>query len=104
MEDLALYRPTVIPELSDEQLQRLEELTRGLTPLEDMAVLLDLDEVEMRLLLDADDMPAAKIYRKTKAEMALKIRQNDIDLAENGSPTAAEKVSGYFSAMINSEH
>ena len=57
-----------------------------LTPVSDIAVLMDIDERRFRDILSDKSHPASLAYRKGKAERALQIRQNELELAEAGSP------------------
>lgn len=81
---------------------RLPELVKALTPVPDMAALLDINESELRFLLDEPDNQVGKTFRKLLAEEAFKIRQRNIELADAGSPTAAEAVAGHLSQMLAS--
>lgn len=94
---------TIQPPLSS----RTEEI-RGyvatLTPIPDMALLMDVDERELRDELDDIGSPVSLAYRKAKAEVALRLRSRDIELADAGSTTAAENVAGYFRQMLREEY
>ena len=83
--------------------QSIIEYTRMLTPIADMAVLLDIPESDLRDILSSPDDDIAKAFRKTKAEVALDIRKRDIEMAAAGSPTAAVTVSNHLAKLLNDE-
>lgn len=83
--------------------QSIVEYTKMLTPIADMAVLLDMAESDLRGLLSNPEDDIAKVYRKTKAEVSLEIRKRDIELAAAGSPTAAVTVSNHLAKLLNDE-
>lgn len=74
-----------------------------LTPIADMAVLLDMHESDLRDILSSADDDIAKAYRRTKAEVALSVRKRDIEMAAAGSPTAAVTVSNHLAKLLNDE-
>lgn len=80
-------------------LKRLEELTGWLTPISDMAVLMDVPESFLREYLNNPDTEACTVYRRTRAEVALRYRKADIELAQASSPTAAEAVRMHLNRM-----
>lgn len=50
--------------------EKIYEYTKMLTPLSDMAILLDVPESDLRDKI-FDDTPEGKAYRKAKADVAL---------------------------------
>ncbi len=84
-------------------IDRVKELTELLTPISDMAVLLNVPESELRIALLDPENPISHTYREVKAQVALDIRRRDLELAAAGSPTAAEAVNGYFKKMLQDE-
>lgn len=80
-------------------LKRVKELTEALTPIPDMAILLGMTESQLRGAIDNPDNEISSVFRHTLAEVSLRIRKRDIELAEAGSPTAAEAVSHHLSKM-----
>ncbi len=84
-------------------LKELDHLTRNLTPVSDMALLLGVSEVRLRPLLNDLGTPEGQVYRRARAETALRIRKRSIELADAGSPTAAAAVEGYLQAMLMDE-
>lgn len=78
---------------------QVAELAASFTPIEDIAVLLDVPEMELRTELADRNSEVARAYRRAKAEAGLKIRQRDISLADAGSPTAADAVRSHYISM-----
>jgi len=89
--------------MTDEQLALLDGLSRALTPVSDMALLLDIPESVLRMELADRSTPASRVYHLAKAEVSLRLRRHDLELAEAGSPTASEAVSGHFLRMLQDE-
>ena len=84
-------------------MNRVVELTRQLTPISDMAVLLGVHESDLRLELFDSDSDVALSYRRTRAEVELEIRRRDLDMAAAGSPTAAENVSRHLAKLLQDD-
>lgn len=84
-------------------ISKLKKLTQCLTPVRDIALLIGIPEGELRRELANPNSEIYKAYYTTKAEVALEIRRRDIQLAEDGSPSAAEKVTTYLRNMSNDE-
>lgn len=90
-------------ELTSQQINRIKELASMLTPVSDIAVLMDIDERIFREFLSDKSHPASLAYRKGKAECALQIRQNELELAEAGSPLAVQLIGSYLRDMDSDE-
>ena len=73
-----------------------ERLVRALTPIADIAVLMNVDEVILRDNIEDPNTPVSKAFRRIRAETALEIRERNIEDMEAGSPSATEKVSEYL--------
>ena len=82
-----------------ERIEEVVELTKSLTTIKDMAVLLGIEEKALAEELDDPCSPVAKAYRKAKAEIGLELRQREIALSRAGSPIATENVIKLFSVM-----
>ena len=82
-----------------ERLDEIRNYVALLTPIPDMALLMDVDERTLRDEIDDRTSPVSLAYRRAKAEVALKLRTRDIELADAGSTTAADKVADYFRFM-----
>ncbi|MCF2551122.1 hypothetical protein [Bacteroides caecigallinarum] len=89
--------------LTSTQIDRIKELASMLTPVSDIAVLMDIDERRFREILSDKSHPASLAYRKGKAERALQIRQNELELAEAGSPLAVQLIGSYLRDMDSDE-
>lgn len=90
-------------ELTSQQIDCIKELASMLTPVSDIAVLMDIDERRFREILSDKSHPASLAYRKGKAERALQIRQNELELAEAGSPLAVQLIGSYLRDMDSDE-
>lgn len=77
---------------------KIDELARKLTPIPDMAVLLDMEESKLRMLL-INNADLRRTYNRAKAEMALEIREREIEMARAGSPTASANLGSYLAQM-----
>lgn len=86
-----------------DRLQEIRNYVALLTPIPDMALLMGVPERELRDEIDDLESPVSLAYREAKAQVSLKIRSRDIELAEAGSPTAAENVDGYLRKMLREE-
>lgn len=83
--------------------EQIKELVAALTPISDMAVLLGMNERDLREAIDDCDNPISVAYRKAKAEVALEIRKANIDLFKYGDKDAADKLAEYFLNMTRDE-
>lgn len=88
---------------SKEQISRIKELAGYLTPISDIAVLMDLDADELRLDLQNRTSDVAKAYFKGKAESQLALRQQELELARVGSPLAVQMATTYIMNMDTDE-
>ena len=86
---------------STQQLETIKELAECLTPLSDMAVLLDVDE--LRLDIRNRATPVSRAYHHAKATTALRLRKQEIELANVGSPLAVQLTNGYLLNMDSDE-
>lgn len=73
-----------------------ERLVRALTPIADIAVLMDVDEAILRDNIEDPNTPVSKAFRRIRAQTALEIRERNIEYMEAGSPSATEKVSEFL--------
>lgn len=89
--------------MKDIDLDRIRQLTEQLTPISDMALLLDIPEGELRDAISDYENPVSLTYRKAKAQLTLQLRQQDIELAEAGSPSAAEALRSHLLKMLQDE-
>lgn len=82
-------------EYNEELLLKIEEYAGLLTSISDIAVLLDLNEDELRDDITNKMTTVSLRYRKAKAATELKLRRQEIDLAKLGSPIAIDLVQKY---------
>ena len=88
---------------STEIIDRVRELAECLTPISDMAVLLDVDIDELRMAIRNRKTPISRAYHHAKATIALKLRKQEIDLANVGSPLAVQLTNSYLVNMDSDE-
>lgn len=85
------------------QLQQLSELAASLTPISDIAVMMEVDADELRMDIRDRTSAVSKVYYKAKAETALKLRKQELELANVGSPLAVSLTNGYLLDMDSDE-
>lgn len=89
--------------MTQDCLNLIRDLALALTPISDMALLMGIPESTLRLELGDRSTDASRIYRTARAETALRLRRRDMELAEAGSPSAAEAVSVHYRRMLQDE-
>lgn len=95
--------PLPFTHYSDEQISQIRDLAAALTPISDIAILMDLDVYQLRDDLADLSNPVSKAYRHAKAETMLSIRRNELQLASMGSPLAVQLAGSYLINMNNDE-
>ena len=90
-------------DFSDEFIQNVRELAEALTPVSDIAALLDVDESMLREELCNKLSPLRKAYDKGKATTALALRKQELELAKVGSPLAVQLTASYVKDMTIDE-
>ena len=65
-----------------------------------MSALLDIEETELRDDVNTTGHPARRAFLKGYAETALRLRRQNLDLVDAGSPAADEACRGYLRRMI----
>ncbi len=88
---------------STEQLQRVSELAGFLTPVSDIAVMMGVDVDVLRIDIRDRSSSVSLAYHKAKAETALKLRKQELELANVGSPLAVQLTNGYLLNMDSDE-
>lgn len=88
---------------SPDILKEIEKYAEALTPISDIALLLDLDCAELRKDIRDYRSEVSLSYRKGKARCLYTLRQNEIELAEAGSPQASMSVIRYHQLMEDDE-
>lgn len=84
--------------VAEELREKLLGMARDLTPVSDMALMLDMSVGQLRELL-GEETSLGREYRRTIAEVSRSIRRNDIEMAKAGSPTAVEHVLSYLEKL-----
>lgn len=84
-------------------LDAVAELAAALTPISEMAALLGIDENALRLAVNDKSSPLRAAYLKAKAQTALSLRQQEIELAQVGSPLAVQLTADYLRDMTAEE-
>lgn len=95
--------PATIQTALSDRVQEVRDLVALLTPIPDIALLLGVEERTLRDEIDDISSPVSLAYREAKARVALEMRKREIELAEAGSPTAAQNISAYFRQMVSEE-
>lgn len=83
--------------LSDSELNKIQELAGLFLTPDEIAVSMDLDIVSFEKLLKNTKSKAYLAYLKGKTESKIAIRQNVIKMAKHGSPQAEELAERYIS-------
>ena len=85
---------------SSDLLTRIRDLSSLLTPLPEISALLDIDEKELHDDVNTPGNPARRAFLKGYAETALRLRKQNLELVDAGSPAADEACRGYLRRMI----
>lgn len=89
--------------IENEQINKISELARNLTPPSEIAVLLDIDVDVFKAELSDKHSPVHRAYFRAKAETALMLRKQELDFARVGSPLAVQMTGSFLSAMTADE-
>jgi hypothetical protein len=84
-------------------IDKIKEYASLLMPVPDIAVLIGMDEDELKAKIADKTSEHSKAYRLGKAETVLEIRRQEIALAKAGSPMAVELMQDYLLEQIQSE-
>ena len=90
-------------DFSDDTIKQIQELAEALTPVSDIAALLDIDENELREEINYVHSPVRRAYNKGKAKTALALRKQELELARVGSPLAVQLTATYIKDMTIDE-
>lgn len=88
---------------SETIVEQIGELARDLTPICDIASILDLDEDELRQAIADRHNVVSKAYYSNKANTKLLLRKQELELAKVGSPMAVQQSIGYIRDMNTNE-
>ena len=61
---------------------------------------MDFDEIEFKTDINTPGHPARRAFMKGYSETALRLRKQNLDLVDAGSPAADEACRGYLKRMI----
>lgn len=87
-------------EITQELLHSVQDLAETLTPISEMAVLLDLKEDELREEISKPDSQLRRVYFLGMAKVKQQLRKNEIELAAAGSPQAVQRTHEYLNQML----
>ena len=89
-------------EYTDLQLEKIEQLARGLTPASEISVLLDLkNEDEFMLDIVTHGNPARHAYMRGLATTATQLRAQSLKLADSFAPSAIEQCCAFLKNACN---
>lgn len=76
-------------------LDKVHGLGEALSTIEEMAILLDVDEEELRDEISCSDSQVRRAYLKGIISTKVRLRKNELDLAAAGSPAAVQMALDY---------
>lgn len=88
---------------SKEQLTDIENFAAKFTPISDIAILMGLDTDILKMEIKDPSSLVSEYYRRGKATTAMKLREQEIELAKLGSPLAVQLTSSYLTDMAIDE-
>lgn len=88
---------------SQEIIERIAGYAADLTPVSEIAALLDINEDMLRLALSETGSEVRRAYLKAKAETAHMLRRQELEFAKVGSPLAIQLTSSYLREMTADE-
>ncbi len=84
---------------SEEIIEQIGALSRDLTPIRDIAFILDLNEDYLRQAIADKHSAVRSAYFKNKAQTRLSLRRQELELAKVGSPLAVQQSMSYVRDM-----
>ncbi len=88
---------------SQEIIERIAGYAADLTPVSEIAALLDINEDMLRLALSETGSEVRRAYLKAKAETAHMLRRQELEFAKVGSPLAIQLTGSYLREMTADE-
>ena len=85
---------------SSDLLTKIQDLSSQLTPPQEISTLLDFDETEFKADINTPGHPARRAFMKGYSETALRLRKQNLELVDAGSPAADEACMGYLRRMM----
>jgi hypothetical protein len=89
---------------SKELLDLIEEYASNLLTIDEIAILVDMDEDQLRDEIQDKASQISKAYYKAKTLTVLAIRRQEVELAKVGSPMAVEHAAQFITDMDISEN
>lgn len=89
--------------LNESQLQELENFAYRTFTVRQIALILEVDEDELRQAIDTTDSPEYKAYNKGKLLIDTELRQSEIELALRGHSDAQRRVRDYINQQNQSD-
>lgn len=74
--------------MTEEQLDQLEELGAAFTSIEDAAVILQIDALELGMQINAKHTPQHQAYHRGRLRSEFETRQSIVNMAKQGSSPA----------------
>lgn len=90
-------------QFSEQMIEQVSGLAADLTPVSEIAALLDLDEDQLRAELASPGSELRRAYMKAKAQTALMLRRQELEFAKVGSPLAVQLTGAYLRDMTADE-
>lgn len=87
--------------LNKEQLEALEDFAYNLIPISIMAIMMEMDELDLRTAIDKVGTPERKAYYKGYGRILLELRKNIIRAAQNGSNPAQTELLKFLREFQN---
>jgi hypothetical protein len=81
---------------TEEQLIKIGEFAGLLMTITDIAILMDFDEDELRLLIQDKSHEVSKVYHLHKTQTILSLRRQEIELGKAGSTIGIELTQKYM--------
>lgn len=88
---------------SDQQIQLIERWAEIYLPISDMAAILEIPPEDLREEIRTHSSPASIAYRKGKALSKVKLLQQEMALAQTGSPLALQTTRDTLLSMEDDE-
>lgn len=88
---------------SQETIDRIAGYAADLTPVSEIAALLDINEDLLRLAISDTGSEVRRAYLKAKAQTAHMLRRQELEFAKVGSPLAVQLTGAYLREMTADE-
>lgn len=81
---------------SSDLLTKIQDLSSKLTPPREISALLDIDETEFKADINTPGNPARRAFMCGYSKTALRLRKQNLELVDAGSPAADEACRSYL--------